>query len=83
MDRLDSDMKELLEQIGIKERSKVDQDTMDFIYEFVDKNGGVNAVKEDFVSWRMSGNFSNIVDSTAIKVMTEVQPCQIDDKPLS
>ncbi|XP_045165043.2 actin nucleation-promoting factor WASL-like isoform X2 [Mercenaria mercenaria] len=52
MDRLDSDMKALLEQIGIREKSQVDEDTMDFIYQFVDKHGGANAVREDF-AWHI------------------------------
>lgn len=44
---LDPEMKKLLEQIGIGDQSQVDQETMDFIYDFVDKHGGLNAVQEN------------------------------------
>ena len=53
MDRLDDDMKALLKEIGIIEKSQVDNDTMEFIYDFVDRHGGANAVREDF-AWHVS-----------------------------
>ena len=40
-------MKALFEQIGIDDQSQMDEETMDFIYDFVDKHGGLNAVRED------------------------------------
>lgn len=46
MQKLDPEMKEMFEQIGLNQ-SQVDEDTMDFIYDFVEKHGGLNAVKED------------------------------------
>ncbi|XP_060558135.1 actin nucleation-promoting factor WASL-like isoform X2 [Ruditapes philippinarum] len=52
MDKLDNDMKELLKKIGVVDRSQVDNDTMDFICDFVDRHGGANAVKEDF-AWHV------------------------------
>ncbi|XP_060553783.1 actin nucleation-promoting factor WASL-like isoform X2 [Ruditapes philippinarum] len=47
MDKLDPQMKALFMEIGIDEQSQVDEDTVNFIYDFVDKHGGLNAVKED------------------------------------
>lgn len=47
MEKLDPEMKALFEEIGIDEQSNVDEDTVNFIYDFVDKHGGLNAVKED------------------------------------
>ncbi|KAL4226644.1 hypothetical protein ACF0H5_014625 [Mactra antiquata] len=47
MKKLDPEMKALFEQIGIDDQSQVDEDTIDFIYDFVDKHGGINAVRED------------------------------------
>lgn len=47
MKKLDPEMKALFEQIGLDEQSEVDEETMDFIYDFVDKHGGLNAVRED------------------------------------
>lgn len=39
-------MKALFEQIGINQ-SNVDEDTIDFIYDFVEKHGGLDAVKKE------------------------------------
>ena len=47
MKKLDPEMKSLFEQIGIDDQSQVDEETIDFIYDFVDKHGGLNAVRED------------------------------------
>jgi Wiskott-Aldrich syndrome protein len=47
MKKLDPEMKALFEQIGIDDQSQMDEETMDFIYDFVDKHGGLNAVRED------------------------------------
>lgn len=47
MKKLDPEMKALFEQIGIDEQSQMDEETIDFIYDFVDKHGGLNAVRED------------------------------------
>ncbi|XP_045164537.2 actin nucleation-promoting factor WASL-like isoform X2 [Mercenaria mercenaria] len=47
MDKLDPEMKALFEEIGIDEQSHVDEETVNFIYDFVDKHGGLNAVRED------------------------------------
>ena len=40
-------MKALFEQIGIDDQSNVDEETIDFIYDFVDKHGGVEALRKD------------------------------------
>ena len=47
MKKLDPDMKALFEQVGIHDQSQVDEETLDFIYDFVDKHGGINAVREE------------------------------------
>lgn len=49
-------MKALFEQIGIDDQSKVDEDTIDFIYDFVDKHGGVEALRKDLATggtWKL------------------------------
>lgn len=45
MDNLDPDMKTLFEQVGIQEGA--DKDTVDFIYDFVEKHGGIDAIKKE------------------------------------
>ena len=47
MKKLDPEMKALFEQIGIDDQSNVDEETIDFIYDFVDKHGGVEALRKD------------------------------------
>ena len=42
-------MKSLFEQIGI-EQSTVDEETIDFIYDFVEKHGGLDAVKQEMAA---------------------------------
>ncbi|XP_052250840.1 actin nucleation-promoting factor WASL-like isoform X1 [Dreissena polymorpha] len=46
MQKLDPEMKTLMEQIGI-EQSQVDEETIDFIYDFVDKQGGIDALRKE------------------------------------
>jgi len=46
MQKLDPEMKSLFEQIGINQ-SNADEDTIDFIYDFVEKHGGLDAVKKE------------------------------------
>ena len=43
MDKLDQNMKNLIAAVGLEQD---DKDTIEFIYDFVDKNGGIEAVKE-------------------------------------
>ncbi|KAL5014857.1 hypothetical protein ScPMuIL_009127 [Solemya velum] len=45
MDNLDPDMKCLFETVGIQEGA--DKETVDFIYDFVEKHGGIDAVKKE------------------------------------
>ncbi|KAK3608351.1 hypothetical protein CHS0354_030806 [Potamilus streckersoni] len=45
MDKVDPDMKNLFESIGI--HNDLDEETVDFIYDFVEKHGGMDAVKKD------------------------------------
>ncbi|XP_052779380.1 actin nucleation-promoting factor WASL-like [Mya arenaria] len=49
MQKLDPEMKSLFEQIGL-EQSNVDEETIDFIYDFVEKHGGLDAVKQDLAA---------------------------------
>ncbi|KAH3865289.1 hypothetical protein DPMN_028328 [Dreissena polymorpha] len=46
MQKLDPEMKTLFEQIGI-EQSQVDEETIDFIYDFVEKQGGIDALRKE------------------------------------
>ena len=50
MKKLDPEMKALFEQIGIDDQSNVDEETIDFIYDFVDKHGGVEALRKDLAT---------------------------------
>lgn len=40
-------MKQLLESIGLTSNQEVDKETLSFIYDFVEKNGGIDAVKKE------------------------------------
>lgn len=46
-EKLDPEMKALFEEIGLNDHSQVDEDTIDFIYDFVGKHGGLQALRED------------------------------------
>ena len=45
-------MQELLSQVGITDSQQVDKEMFDFIYDFVEQNGGVQQVKEEMKSYR-------------------------------
>ncbi|XP_070192688.1 actin nucleation-promoting factor WASL-like isoform X2 [Littorina saxatilis] len=48
MNNLDPDMKELFNLVGIDPgETEVDKDTVDFIYDFVEKSGGIEAVRQE------------------------------------
>lgn len=48
MNNLDHDMQKLFQSVGIKPEDKVDKEIVDFIYDFVEKHGGIEAVKKEF-----------------------------------
>lgn len=48
MNNLDPTMKTLFQSVGIDEG--VDKETVDFIYDFVEQYGGLDAVKKDIAS---------------------------------
>ena len=50
MDKLDEDMKNLFISVGISNNDQVDKETIDFIYDFVEKNGGIEQVKKEMLS---------------------------------
>jgi hypothetical protein len=50
MDKLDEDMKNLFNSVGISDNDQVDKETLDFIYDFVEKNGGIEQVKKEMKS---------------------------------
>lgn len=41
MEKLDEDMKNLFYFVGISDNDVVDKEIIDFIYDFVEKNGGI------------------------------------------
>jgi Wiskott-Aldrich syndrome protein len=47
MEQLDPDLKALFEQCGITSNQLQDQDTANFIYDFIEQRGGLDAVKKD------------------------------------
>ncbi|OWF35295.1 Wiskott-Aldrich syndrome protein [Mizuhopecten yessoensis] len=50
MNNLEPDMKGLFESVGIDENEVVDKETVDFIYDFVEQHGGIDAVKAEMAS---------------------------------
>ena len=50
MDNVGADMKDLFTSVGIKDGDIVDEETVEFIYDFVDKYGGIDAVKKEMAS---------------------------------
>lgn len=49
MEKLDEDMKNLFYSVGISDNDVVDKETIDFIYDFVEKNGGIEQVKKEMM----------------------------------
>jgi len=47
MDQMDPDLKALFNRVGISEEQLRDKDTANFIYDFIENHGGVNAVKSE------------------------------------
>lgn len=47
MNNLEPDMKMLFQSVGIKPEDQVDKETLNFIYDFVEKNGGIEAVRKE------------------------------------
>ena len=43
-------MKNLFISVGISNNDQVDKETIDFIYDFVEKNGGIEQVKKEMLS---------------------------------
>ncbi|XP_055882892.1 actin nucleation-promoting factor WASL-like isoform X2 [Biomphalaria glabrata] len=46
MNNLEPDMQKLFQSVGIKADDNIDKETVDFIYDFVEKHGGIQAVKQ-------------------------------------
>ena len=47
MNNLDPDMKQLFTLVGIDQDEQVDKDTVDFIYDFVEKSGGMEVLRKE------------------------------------
>ena len=47
MDQIDPDLKALFNRVGISEEQLRDKETATFIYDFIEKHGGVEAVKQE------------------------------------
>lgn len=50
MDKVDEDMKKLLESVGYTSGENIDKETVDFIYDFVEKYGGLDVVKKEMAN---------------------------------
>ncbi|CAL1534562.1 unnamed protein product, partial [Lymnaea stagnalis] len=48
MNNLEPEMRNLFQSVGIAQDQEVDKETVDFIYDFVEKHGGMDAVKKEF-----------------------------------
>lgn len=47
MNNLDPDMKQLFQLVGIDKEEQIDKDTVDFIYDFVEKSGGMEVLRKE------------------------------------
>lgn len=47
MNNLDPDMRTLFQSVGLTEDNDLDKDTVDFIYDFVEKHGGIDAIRQE------------------------------------
>lgn len=46
VNKIDPDVKDFIQAVGITESQMQDKATADFIYGFIEENGGIEAVKE-------------------------------------
>ena len=46
MDNLDPDLKGLFDKLGLSEKELEDKETAQFIYDFIEQNGGIEAVRQ-------------------------------------
>ncbi len=46
MNNLDSDVKELFQSAGVTEKDMQDEEKAQFIYDFIEKQGGIDRVKK-------------------------------------
>ncbi|KAL8594072.1 hypothetical protein ACOMHN_016451 [Nucella lapillus] len=49
MNNLDPDMKQLFSLVGIDKEEEIDKDTVDFIYDFVEKSGGMDVLRKEML----------------------------------
>ena len=47
MDNLDPSLKALFDQVGISTSQLQDKETANFIYDFIEQNGGIEALKKE------------------------------------
>jgi neural Wiskott-Aldrich syndrome protein len=47
MDNLDPDLKAVFDKLGLSEQQLRDKETAQFIYNFIEEHGGLEAVKEE------------------------------------
>ena len=53
MENLDPDQKTLFDQVGVSEEQLKDKETADFIYDFIEQQGGLNKIKQDIQTQRV------------------------------
>ena len=53
MENLDPDLKTLFDQVGVSEEQLKDKETADFIYDFIEQQGGLNKIKQDIQTQRV------------------------------
>lgn len=56
LEPLDLHLKIFLDKVGVSEHQFRNQDTRNFIYDFIEKNGGMSAIREDISSSISKGN---------------------------
>ena len=56
LETLDLHLKIFLDKVGVSEHQFRNQDTRNFIYDFIEKNGGMSAIREDISSSISKGN---------------------------
>lgn len=50
LEKIDPHLRMFLDKVGVSECQFRNQDTRDFIYDFIEKHGGMNAIREDINS---------------------------------
>ena len=71
VDQVDPHLKIFFAKVGVSEHQLRNQDTRNFIYDFIEKNGGMNAIREDISS---NSSKSNVQQQQQQQQQQQPQP---------